>query len=209
MKGGEVGRCRLDVEILGFPLLRSNRILIIRPLFFKQETGSIFSGESIQQGTSGDSDIGDFPQSFHIILSTLSQKLPQVLCASNEIFSYPLPLKKWPKPKDYQTPEKGLSKEDRNQKENHRRLENQRKHRPWGGKRCQQMLTSLVGSEKILQLWNKNRVLPTKKGTFREQKNVVLGIKILIAAIEDAIKGLGDKLRNSFRIWSEDLKRFF
>ena len=62
------------------------------------------------------------------------------------------------------------------------------------------MLTSLVGSEKILQLWNKNRVLPTKKGTFGEQKNVVLGIKILIAAIEDAIKGLGDKLRNSFRI---------
>lgn len=62
MKGDEAGRCRLDVEILGFPLLDSNQILIIRPSFFKQETGSIFSGQSIQQGTSGDSDIGDFPQ---------------------------------------------------------------------------------------------------------------------------------------------------
>lgn len=95
VKRDEAGRCRLGVEILGFPLLCSNQILIIWPLFFKQETGSIFSGESIQQGTSGDSDIGDSPQiKFHIILSTLSQKLPEVLSASNEIFSYPLPLKK-------------------------------------------------------------------------------------------------------------------
>ena len=54
------------------------------------------------------------------------------------------------------------------------------------------MLASLVESQKILQLWNKNSVLPTKKGTFGEQKKVVLEIQILIAAIEDSVEGLED-----------------
>lgn len=42
--------------------------------------------------------------------------------------------------------------------------------------------------------------ITNKKKEHLENKKVVLEIKILIAAIEDAIKGLEDKLRNSFRI---------
>jgi len=42
--------------------------------------------------------------------------------------------------------------------------------------------------------------ITNKKRNIWRTRKVVLEIKILIAAIEDAIEGLEDKLRNSFRI---------
>lgn len=62
------------------------------------------------------------------------------------------------------------------------------------------MLTSLVGSDKILQLWSKNSVLPKKKKKKKENKKLLLEIKTLIAAIKNSAEKLEDKLRKSFRI---------
>ena len=42
--------------------------------------------------------------------------------------------------------------------------------------------------------------ITNKKRNIWRTRKVVLEIKILITAIEDAIEGLEDKLRNSFRI---------
>lgn len=67
------------------------------------------------------------------------------------------------------------------------------------------MLTSLVGSDKILE----QEQCITKKEKKKENKKLLLEIKSLIAAIKNSAEKLEDKLRKSFRIWSKDLKRFF